>query len=586
MNLRTIFCTGLLALLSLTQSCTPTSPAWPEWRWGKTTTPTYAEGIKFLEQLDLASPWMTMDTFGTTDSGYPLHVAVLSADQDFRPTSLRQKNKNIVLILNAIHPGEPDGVDASLMLADSLLRPGPEGRPALLTHLPNTVIVIIPFYNIDGVLNRNSTSRVNQQGPEAYGFRGNARHLDLNRDFIKLDSRNARSLVQIFQTWDPDVLIDTHVTNGADYQAVMTLLETQPDKLGPQLGPFLREQMMPALYAGMEQDGHPMSPYVNAWGSVPDSGFVQFLESPRYSIGYAALFHTIGFTTEAHMLKPFAQRVAATRAIIGRIIGFVEQKGAEIRRLRAAARQAAATAGQWPIQWQVRSDTVTMLSFRGFEAGFKTSEVSGLPRLWYDRSRPYTKPIRYYDRYTPALQVSRPKAYLLPQAWAEVAERLRLNGVTLEALPADTTMELSVYYLEDFQTAAQPFEGHYLHSRTRVRSTRQRLRMAKGDWLIRTDGPQARFLLETLEPQAPDSYFNWNFFDAVLQQKEHFSPYVFEDVAAELLRTQPELRQALEARKAEDPAFARDGYAQLEFVYLRSPHYEAAHRRYPVFRVE
>ena len=85
----------------------------------------------------------------------------------------------------------------------------------------------IPVYNVDGALSRQDTSRVNQNGPEAFGFRGNARHLDLNRDFIKADSLNARTFAQVFTRWDPDVMVDTHTSNGADYQHVVTLIATQ-----------------------------------------------------------------------------------------------------------------------------------------------------------------------------------------------------------------------------------------------------------------------------------------------------------------------------------------------------------------------
>ena len=70
-------------------------------------------------------------------------------------------------------------------------------------------------------LNRNSTTRTNQNGPESYGFRGNARNYDLNRDFIKSDTKNAKTFAQIFHLVQPDVFIDNHVSNGADYQYIL-----------------------------------------------------------------------------------------------------------------------------------------------------------------------------------------------------------------------------------------------------------------------------------------------------------------------------------------------------------------------------
>ncbi|MCB0684129.1 MAG: hypothetical protein KDC32_24970, partial [Saprospiraceae bacterium] len=134
---------------------------------------------------------LAVRTYGDTDAGFPLHLAILSIDGDFDPVSLRKKGKRILFINNAIHPGEPCGVDATMMLLQDYLL-----DPARREALENVVVIAIPFYNIGGGLNRGSFSRANQEGPIEYGFRGNARNLDLNRDFIKCDSRNARTFNQ------------------------------------------------------------------------------------------------------------------------------------------------------------------------------------------------------------------------------------------------------------------------------------------------------------------------------------------------------------------------------------------------------
>src|SRR5205085_10849189 len=126
----------------------------------------------------------------------------------------------------------------------------------------NVVLAFIPVYNIGGCLNRNSNTRVNQNGPEEYGFRGNSQNLDLNRDFTKCDSKEARSFAQLFHYLNPDIFIDNHVSDGADYQHTMTLITTQYDKLGT-LGTYLKNTFEPAIYSGMKQKGWDMVPYVN-----------------------------------------------------------------------------------------------------------------------------------------------------------------------------------------------------------------------------------------------------------------------------------------------------------------------------------
>ncbi|MBS1661544.1 MAG: hypothetical protein JST68_10890, partial [Bacteroidetes bacterium] len=216
-------------------------------------TATYFECIDFYKQLDKASPLLSIKEMGMSDAGYPYHVLLYSNDGVADPAAWRRKGKLVILINNGIHPGEPDGVDASMMLMRDLV--------AGKMKLPdNVALAVIPLYNIGGSLNRTSFSRVNQNGPESYGFRGNAQNLDLNRDFTKNDSRNARSFARIFHWVNPDIQIDNHVSDGADFQYTMTLLSSQWNKLGGALGAFLHDVFQPALFAGMEKRGWGMTP--------------------------------------------------------------------------------------------------------------------------------------------------------------------------------------------------------------------------------------------------------------------------------------------------------------------------------------
>ncbi|MDX5480655.1 MAG: M14 family metallopeptidase, partial [Hymenobacteraceae bacterium] len=298
------------------------------------TTATYEEAIDWYRKLDSAYEEVQMVPYGYTDSGRLLHLVIVSTDKDFDPASIRQKNKRILLIQNGIHPGEPEGIDATMMLARNYLQ-----DKELRKQLDNVVLAIIPVYNIGGSLNRNSHTRTNQNGPESYGFRGNARNLDLNRDYIKPDSRNAQLFHLIFRDWDPDVFMDNHTSNGADYQHVMTLIATQHNKLNPSLAGYLKQKMLPSLYTGMEQDKFPMVPYMNTVGETPEKGITGFMESPRYATGYTTLYNTIGFVPETHMLKPFNQRVQATYKLMENMIEVVHRDAKEIGELRAKAKQ-------------------------------------------------------------------------------------------------------------------------------------------------------------------------------------------------------------------------------------------------------
>ncbi|OGX87624.1 hypothetical protein BEN47_00165 [Hymenobacter lapidarius] len=574
--------TILLAALLMTS---PNPPA-PEWRTpfetgGGNTTATHAECIAYYQRLATAYPaHLHLAEAGPTDSGRPLHEVVLSPDGDTDPASVRRKNRRILFIQNGIHPGEPEGIDASMMLARDLMQ-----QPKLQKLLATVTVVIVPIYNVEGALNRNSTTRANQNGPAEYGFRGNARHLDLNRDYIKQDSRNARSFAALFQKWQPDVFVDTHTSNGADYQYTMTLIPTQHSKLAPALGRYLQQQLLPALYKGMDKKKWPMTPYVDFNGQTPESGLRAFLETPRYSTGYAALFNTIGFMPETHMLKAFAPRVHATYDFLKTMLETVGQQAELLAAARAQATADLATQSTFPLAWTLDESQHETVQFRGYEGRMKPSDVSGQPRLYYDRTAPFTRPVKHYNTYQPTATATRPTAYLIPQAWGEVVEILRRNGATLEPLAADVTLPVEVQYLEDYKTSPRAYEGHYLHSQVKLRTATETVAFHRGDYVVYLRaGAPIRYLLETLEPQATDSFFAWGFFDSVLQQKEHFSDYVFEDLAADLLRRDPALRERLEALKKQNPAFASNGAAQLEWVYLNSPYHEKGFNRYPVAR--
>lgn len=542
------------------------------------TTATYHQTIAFYETLSLAYPQLHLQAHGHTDAGFPLHTAVLATDGAWAPEAAKAQGKTVLFINNAIHPGEPCGVDATMLLLRNWLQ-SPE-KMALLDRL---VVVAIPFYNIGGGLNRGPHSRANQDGPEAHGFRGNARNLDLNRDFIKADSRNAQTFNQIFADWQPDLFVDNHTSNGADYPYTITLIPTQSDKLDPHLSDYLDNRLLPRLYADMEADGWEMTPYVYA-RSTPDEGIAAFLDLPRYSTGYAALHNTIGFMPETHMLKPFKDRVSSTYTFMDNLLQAAWDDHEAIQNARKQARTHTIQKDTFALNWVLDMERQVPQIFKGYTAKYKPSEVSGLQRLYYDRDAPYTKEIPYFKFYNTTISVQKPVAYIIPQAYQEVIERLRWNNVTLHRLTEDQTLKVEQYRIEDYKDRAA-YEGHYLHYGTTVTTEDRQQRYHKGDYVVLANQPLNRYIVETLEPQAPDAFFSWNFFDGILMQKEYFSAYVFEDKAAAMLAADPELRAALEAKRAEDPEFAKSARAQLNFVYERSPHYEPTYRLYPVGRL-
>ncbi|GAB4375791.1 MAG: M14 family metallopeptidase [Salibacteraceae bacterium] len=544
-------------------------------------TETYESCIAWWKRLAEASPYVKISEAGSSDAPYPIHTIVVSATKNFSPENAIRNKKLVWLINNGIHPGEPDGIDATMLFVRDLL-----ADIDFAQNYRDLVMVIVPVYNIGGALRRNAYSRANQNGPLSYGFRGNARNLDLNRDFIKCDSRNASTFSHLFTGWMPHIYTETHVSNGADYPYTMTFLHTHPDKLHPRAGSLLKDTLAQALFTRMEDRGDKMIPYVNVFGTSPDSGYSAFIDLPRYSTGYAALFGTLGFLTETHMLKPFKKRVKSTLRFLHAALEIIHHHRKSIEQAVNIQRKTPETGISYPINWEVDFTKYTPLDFEGYRAYYDTSRVTRLPQLYYDTNVVWRRKIPYFDKLKQTNHATLPKAYLVPLAWQKLIDVLKANRIRMSVIENDTLLPLTVYRIETTQTLTTPFEGHYQHHDTKVSAARQNIRIRAGQYAwVATDQPAWRYLLETLEPEAPDSYFNWNFFDEILTQKEWFSPYVFDKIAAQIMLDNDSLRYKLDDMRLADSAFASISFAQLYFIYKNSDFYESGvHMIYPVYK--
>ena len=545
-------------------------------------TTTWGECIAWYEDLARRFPAvLRFEKVGVSDAGVPIHAGVVSSDGVFDVDAIKRAGRPVFFNNNGIHPGEPEGVDGCMAIVRDFCL-----QPAKLAALGNTVFLFVPLYNVDGSFNRADTSRVNQDGPEQFGFRGNSRHLDLNRDFVKCDTLTARTFNQLFTRWDPDVMVDTHTSNGADYSYTMTLIHTQADKLGGGLGEFLRAEMLPAMYAGMEARGWPTCPYVNPVKDSPDHGIAEFLETARFSTGYAALHHTIGFMPETHMLKPFKDRYESMVALVEVALEFTIKNADRIQALRRAAREEGRKQDAWPVRWKMDEANPSSFRFKGYEAKYKKSAIGDYTRLYYDRSSPWERDIAYYNSFPVDVAVPAPQAYVVPQQWREAIERLEWNGVRMERIEADRLQEVTYYQIQSVTSRPSAYEGHLFHDEVALERRVGQVLLRAGDYIVPLDQDRARYAVETLEPLAHDSFFRWGFFNSVLEKKEHYSDYVFEDEAEKLLAEEPELAAKFAEWKAANPGLLSSQEAVLDFIYANCARYrEPEWNRYPVFMI-
>jgi len=327
-----------------------------------------------------------------------------------------------------------------------------------------------------------------------------------------------------------------------------------------------------------------MTPYVYAH-KTPDEGIAGFFDLPRYSSGYAAIHNTISFMPETHMLKSYKDRVLSTYDFSLTMLEHINRHRSELMLARKKADEDTRTKTIFDIRFALDYDQAETLTFKGYKAKYKPSAVTGKSRLYYDRNSPYEKEISFYNTYKSTLQIEKPKAYVFPQAYHKIAERLMWNGVKVERIDTEKTMNVQSYFIENYKDQ-KAYEGHYLHYDIEISQKPVNLKVYEGDYIVYTDQTSNNYIMATLEPQHPDSFFAWNFTDGILMQKEHFSPYVFEDLAATILKKDVGLKAAFESKKRSDTEFAENAKAQLNWIYERSPYYEESYKRYPVARIK
>lgn len=540
-------------------------------------TPTYPQLVHFYDSLAKQKK-VELYNMGSSDYGLPIYLCVLNGLGDSLQTFQEARRRTSILINNGIHPGEPDGINACGKMTLAYVN-------GSLVIDQGVVFSFVLCYNVGGAMNRGPHSRANQVGPEAYGFRGNAQNLDLNRDFIKMDSKNAFTFSRIYHALDPDLFVDTHVSNGADYQHTLTLIYPLKERMEPALRKLTVQQLIPELKAAMAKKGQHVIPYVQSVKDVPDDGIEAFDDLPRYAMGYASLFHSLSITTETHMLKPFESRVAATHAYLLEALTWVQTKRFELEKARAEALQSAQVHKYFTYNFE-RTDQYDSLLFLGYQHGYKKSLVTGLDRLYYDRKQPFEKYIPYFNSYRALDSVRVPDYYLLKSPNEAIMTRLKENGVELMLQELKPNVFVHPLVIESYESGTKPYEGHYLHRKIVAKeAVGERYEMKKGDVLISTKQAKMNFICSVLEPEAPDSYFAWNFFDSFIQQKEYFSPYVFEEIAADLLSKDPELKRAFEEKRQNDSKFASSQWELLYFIYQRSPYFEASFMQLPVAKI-
>lgn len=564
-------CAMLLTTAAAAATGVPADLRTPAERSAYRTTPDYDETLRYIRTLAARSPWIHLTTYGTSAQGRPLPLVILSRDRAFTPELAHRAAKPVILIQNGIHSGEIEGKDACLALIRDICVT--RRYPTLLDH---ATVLILPILSVDAHERRSSYNRINQNGPENMGWRSNAQGLNLNRDYMKLETPELRALIgNVFITWWPDLLVDDHTTDGADYQHDVTYGIAHGPTLPQATDRWLREAFEGRVIPRLASMGHLPAPYLSFRDGTPRSGIEFGGLPPRFSTAYAPLQGRPAILVETHMLKPYAARVQATYDLLLALLQEINARPVELR--EAVRRSEEEIAGRvhapLPAGRQVALTSATTgaadsFAFHGRVVRYEHSDITGglVPRYG---SAPWDTTIALFRDLAPQLTIEEPQGYLVPREWAKVRDRLDLHGVRYRVLAAPYADSADVVTITGWKAGGLS-EGHHPIEVTGVRHAHRWTAWRAGDLWVPLDQPRALVAVHLLEAEAPDGLLRWNVFDTIFEHKEYAEDYVFEPIARQMLRDSPALADSFAAAVAADSVFARNPDARLDWLYRRS----------------
>ena len=549
-------------------------------------TESYDQTMEYFKKLADTSPYAKIFSFGISPQGRNLYCLVVSKDKAFSPAAAKKTGKPVVLIENGIHSGEIEGKDASMLLLREILVT--KEKENLIN---NAILLVIPIFSVDAHERFSPYNRINQNGPANMGWRTTAQNLNLNRDWTKADAPEMQAMLKLFSSWLPDFFVDTHTTDGADYQYTITYSMEHYQNVFSGTREWITGKLMPYLDKSVNDDGFLIAPYLEFKGRKIENGIIGASFSPRFSHTYAAAQNRPGLLIETHMMKPYKDRVFSTKSLLNAIIKFTNKDGKKLIALNKAADENAiekysVERNYYPLSLGL-TDSSRPFHFMGIKAEHDSSWVSGTTWTKYTGEK-YETDIPYYDEMKVTDSVLAPKEYLIPLEWGKwegLINRIKLHGIQVEQMDEPKVMKVTEYKFKDVKFANYSFEGRQRVSASYDTISKTAI-MPGGTYIIKTNQRTIRLILNLLEPKGPDSFLQWGFFNSIFERKEYFESYVMEKIARQMMDKDPELKKEFEKKLAEDENFRKSPRQRLEFFYSKSPYMDDHLNVYPVLRVE
>ncbi len=538
--------------------------------------PSYKETMAWLEKLAVESAYLTMTNAGISEQGRIIHMVIASLDGDFSPSELSTSKKPLILIQAGIHAGEIDGKDAGMMLLRDI---AVGDKKALLTKAN---ILFIPILNVDGHERRSQYARVNQRGPLEMGWRTNARNLNLNRDYTKLETAGIQTIANIINSYDPDLYIDVHVTDGADYQYDITYGFVASGGYSPAISEWLSTTFQPQVDQSLSDMGHIPGPLLFAANGADFSeGNIAFNFSPRFSHTYGDIRHMASILIENHSLKPFEQRVLGTYVFLEQAIKTLGDHFQTLESAVVADENQAKEA--IPIKFKFRSAPTDSMVFLGVASSKVKSEITDAEYIKWE-GKPITQMVPNILMDEPVLTIPVPKAYWISAEWGDIIQKIQQHGIEFETLSEAKQVSLEFSTVENYKMGNQPYEGKMRVQSFELEKESRSINLPAGSIRIKTDQPLGELAMILLEPESVDSFFQWGYFNSIFTQTEYMETYIMEPMLKKMLSDDADLKKRFEEKKVAEPDFAKSPRAIYQWFYAQTPYFDQNWKVIPVGR--
>ncbi len=538
--------------------------------------PTYTETMAWIEKLVNSSDLLQTKTIGHSEQGRPIQMVIATAEKESSAEKLSTSQKPLILIQAGIHAGEIDGKDAGMML----LRDIAHGSKTSLLDEVN--LLFIPILNTDGHERRSEYGRVNQRGPKEMGWRTNALNLNLNRDYTKLETAGINAITKVINSYDPDLYIDIHVTDGADYQYDITYGFVATGGYSPEISKWLSGYFQPEVDQALKDEGHIPGPLLFAANNEDfTEGNIAFSFSPRFSHTYGDIRHLPSILVENHSLKPFEQRVLGTYVFLEQVI---KTMGTHYSELQAAVESDKKQKKESVIvKYQFRDTPADSMEFLGVASKKITSEITGKEYVqWEGKTITQHIPNILMDK--PAASVPVPKAYWIPAEWSEIIDKLHTHGFEMESLEEVKEVIMELSKITEYKLSSEPYEGRFRFQSFELEKVNTTVMLNPGSVRVKTDQPLGELLVILMEPESVDSFFQWGYFHSILSQTEYMETYIMEPLIAKMLSEDANLKKRFEEEKTLNSDFAKSPREIYRWFYMQTPYFDRNWKVIPIGR--